>query len=52
MLRFCIEIVQPSSDRGYMPILFDPTGDGDRINPSQSHASAADLPPLQVLADV
>jgi hypothetical protein len=24
MLRFCIEIVQPSSDQGDMPMLFDP----------------------------
>jgi hypothetical protein len=34
MLRFCIEIVQPSSDQGDMPMLFDPMVDGGRVNPS------------------
>jgi hypothetical protein len=29
MLRFCIELVQPSSDQGYMPMVFDPMVDGD-----------------------
>jgi hypothetical protein len=36
MLRFCIEIVQPSSDQGDMPMLFDPMVDGGRVNPSPS----------------
>jgi hypothetical protein len=45
MLRFCIEIVQPSSDQGYMPMLFDPMVDGGRVNPSPSQAGHHQQPP-------
>jgi hypothetical protein len=41
MLRFCIEIVQPSSDQGYMPMLFDPMVDGVRVNPASQAITIA-----------
>jgi hypothetical protein len=43
MLRFCIELVQPSSDQGYMPMVFDPMVDGDRVSASPSQAGPAPM---------